>query len=270
MIKITISSTKGGTGKTTLTANLGALLADMGLRTLIIDADPQPSLSKFYPLSRVAPNGLVELLLGDTVDSSLISNTVYPNLDIVLSNNITSDIQTFVQARPDRAFLLRNKLIHPYIEENYSVVLIDTQGSVGSIQDAAAFAADFLISPVRPEILSAREFIAGTKEMMKRFEHGKNMGLQVPNMHALIYAMDRTRDAKQIADEIHNEFLTFNGKVKFLDTIIQPLLEAFLCIAMKSFTKANLNQHTQPCIIWCMNYFPTLRLCRFKVIALIK
>jgi len=39
MIKFTITSTKGGVGKTTLTANLGALLADMGLRVLLIDAD---------------------------------------------------------------------------------------------------------------------------------------------------------------------------------------------------------------------------------------
>ena len=42
MIKFTITSTKGGIGKTTLTANLVALLADMSLRVLLVDADPQP------------------------------------------------------------------------------------------------------------------------------------------------------------------------------------------------------------------------------------
>ena len=50
MIKFTVTSTKGGVGKTTLTANLGALLADMGLRVLLIDADVQPSLSKEFNL----------------------------------------------------------------------------------------------------------------------------------------------------------------------------------------------------------------------------
>ena len=39
MTIFTIASTKGGVGKTTLTANLGALLADMGLRVLLVDAD---------------------------------------------------------------------------------------------------------------------------------------------------------------------------------------------------------------------------------------
>ncbi len=46
MIRFAVISTKGGVGKTTRTANLGALLADLGLRVLLIDADVQPSLSK--------------------------------------------------------------------------------------------------------------------------------------------------------------------------------------------------------------------------------
>lgn len=44
MFTITVVSTKGGVGKTTLAANLGGLLRDIGLRVLLIDADVQPSL----------------------------------------------------------------------------------------------------------------------------------------------------------------------------------------------------------------------------------
>ena len=55
---------KGGVGKTTLTANLGALLADMGLRVLLIDADVQPSLSKYFPLAVAKPAaGLTEVIV---------------------------------------------------------------------------------------------------------------------------------------------------------------------------------------------------------------
>ena len=96
MVILTVVSTKGGIGKTTVTANLSAVLADMGFRVLMIDTDTQASLSKFYPIHYRAPNGVVELLFGkndESVIQSTISNTVYPNLDIVLSNNIRDDVQ---------------------------------------------------------------------------------------------------------------------------------------------------------------------------------
>ena len=57
----TICSSKGGVGKTTLTANLGALLSDMGMRVLIIDADKQPSLSSYYPITERSSDGFTSL-----------------------------------------------------------------------------------------------------------------------------------------------------------------------------------------------------------------
>jgi len=50
MTCIAIANTKGGSGKTTLTANLGAYLACCGWRVLLIDADIQPTLSNYFPI----------------------------------------------------------------------------------------------------------------------------------------------------------------------------------------------------------------------------
>jgi len=61
-VKVTVVSTKGGVGKTTLTANLGGLLADLGQKVLLIDADVQPSLSSYYPLTARASYGLSALI----------------------------------------------------------------------------------------------------------------------------------------------------------------------------------------------------------------
>ena len=226
---VSIVSTKGGVGKTTLAANMSALLTDFGFRVLMIDADVQPSLSKYYPLSYTAPNGIVELMLGENNDNNIrscISRTVYPNLDIVLSNNISGEIQTKIQVRPDRAVLLKSKLIHPIIR-SYDFVIIDTQGAVGALQDAAAFAADLLLSPVMPETLSAREFLSGTNEMLNRLSYGEAIGLRVPPLFALIYNQDRTRDSKEITAEIRNYFNQFvDGKQRLLNTII-PRAKAY-------------------------------------------
>ncbi|ENV2076776.1 ParA family protein [Neisseria gonorrhoeae] len=52
---LSAAATKGGVGKTTLIANVSAVLADIGLRVLMIDCDVQPSLSKYYPISHRAP-----------------------------------------------------------------------------------------------------------------------------------------------------------------------------------------------------------------------
>lgn len=225
-IVLSCFSTKGGVGKTTLTANISAVLADIGLRVLMIDADVQPSLSKFFPLSYRAHNGMVELLFCEQSQDAIaatISNTVYPNLDIILSNNITADIQVKLQNRVDRAFLLKNKLQHPYFQNNYDVILIDTQGAVGALQEAAAFASSCLIAPIMPEVLSAREFLSGTQEFLARLKQGESMGLVVPHLRAIIYAQDRTKDARMISDEIRHYFNKNNnidGKQQLLSTIV--------------------------------------------------
>ncbi len=64
-----VVSTKGGVGKSTTAANLGAFCADAGLKTLLIDLDPvQPSLSSYYELPEVAQGGIYDLLAANITD----------------------------------------------------------------------------------------------------------------------------------------------------------------------------------------------------------
>jgi chromosome partitioning related protein ParA len=207
MIIFTIASTKGGVGKTTLTANLGALLADMGLRVLLIDADVQPSLSKYFPLSPPQPVvGLTEVIVRGEVVAESITPTVYPNLHLVASDDPEGRLPNWLLGRIDRGFRLRQALRAGLVPSAYDCVLIDTPGAIGPLQDAAVMAADVVISPITPEILSAREFRDGTMELLARLEPGSALGAPLAPVKAVIYRQDRTADARLIVAGIAREF----------------------------------------------------------------
>jgi chromosome partitioning related protein ParA len=207
MIIFTIASTKGGVGKTTLTANLGALLADMGLRVLLIDADVQPSLSKYFALSPPQPvAGLTDVIVRGEVVAESITPTVFPNLHLVASDDPEGRLPNWLLGRIDRGFRLRHALRAGLVPSAYDCVLIDTPGAIGPLQDAAVMAADVVISPITPEILSAREFRDGTMELLARLEPGSALGAPLAPVKAVIYRQDRTADARLIVAGIAREF----------------------------------------------------------------
>src|SRR5689334_20083671 len=85
---VSVVSTKGGVGKTTVAANLGGLLADAGLRVLLLDLDSQPTLSSYYALNYEAIAGAYELIaLNQTDPAQIISTTEVVGLDLILSND---------------------------------------------------------------------------------------------------------------------------------------------------------------------------------------
>lgn len=221
MLKITITSTKGGVGKTTLTANLGALLADMGLRVLLVDADVQPSLSKYFPLAAERPTaGLTEVIVRGQVTATCITPTVFPNLHIVVSDDPEGHLPNWLLGRIDRGFRLRFALHSPVVASNYDCVLIDTQGAIGPLQDAALMAADMLVSPITPEILSAREFKHGTMELLERLEPANALGATLGPVKAVIYRQDRSADARLIASGIREDLTRLDGRVSVLATVV--------------------------------------------------
>lgn len=224
MIPIGVVSTKGGVGKTTLSANLGALLADMGFRVCLIDTDVQPSLSKHYPLAFRAPGGLYRFITDNEVSPETISKTEIEGLDIVLSDALGGQLAQWLANRADALFRLKTALKHPYINENYDVVLMDTQGARGavhSLQNAVILASKLLISPVRPAISSAREFLSGMIEKLDELRaFSEHMMIGLPVVQALIYDQERTVDARLMAAEIRSQFMRSGGVVTVLDTVI--------------------------------------------------
>jgi len=93
---LSVISTKGGVGKTTIAANLGGLMANAGLRVLLLDLDVQPTLSSYYALAQRAPGGIYELLaFNERRVEQLVSRTVIPGLDLIVSNDHRGELNTF-------------------------------------------------------------------------------------------------------------------------------------------------------------------------------
>lgn len=229
MVIFGVIATKGGVGKTTLSANIGALVADMGLRVLLVDADIQASLSKFFELKYQAPRGLSDVIQTGRVSAECISQTAWDRLDIILcdaprrqlsGDTSATDLERSLQSRMDMPAILRRALRSPLIEDNYDVVVIDTPGYQGPLLFTAALAAHQLITPVLPETPSAREFRSGTLELLSKLSEVEALGILPGPVTAVINRADRTNDANTVMEEIRRAYLDFNGKVRVANTVV--------------------------------------------------
>ena len=124
-LKVTITSTKGGVGKTTQTANLGGILADLGQRVLLLDADIQPTLSSYFALTHLAGNGL-SALITHPAQGDVISHTDIANLDLIVSDDPEGALQNWILHTPDGRVRLKHILRR--FDDDYDFILIDTKG----------------------------------------------------------------------------------------------------------------------------------------------
>lgn len=217
-LKICVVSSKGGTGKTTTAANLAGLLADLGYRVLMIDADVQPSLSACFELQARADGGLTELIIGADCERT-ISATVHPGLELVRSNDPNGDLRTWILHQVDGRVRLKHVLER--IEDRYDFVILDTQGAIGPLQDAAVAAADLLLSPISPDIISSREFLRGTLSMLKHLRPLTRYDAPVGHLHGFINKMQRTNDARSVVQALRQEvFAPSRGDISILDTVV--------------------------------------------------
>jgi chromosome partitioning related protein ParA len=222
---ISIISTKGGVGKTTLAANLGGLAADAGLRVLLLDLDAQPTLSSYYELTRRAPGGIYELLTFNESDlSRLVSHTVIDGLDILISNDAYRQLGTLLLHAADGRLRLRN-LLHVF-REYYDLLLVDTQGARSVVLEMAVLASDLAVSPVTPEILAAREFRRGTLQLVEDIAPYRQLGLSPPPLSLLINRVPAISSNARLVQQTLRLIFREHAGVRVLDSEI-PAIEAF-------------------------------------------
>ncbi|MBH3134643.1 ParA family protein [Serratia marcescens] len=233
---IPMVSTKGGEGKSTQSANLAGFLADAGKKTLLIDGDhSQPTASSIFSLEYEAPNGLYELLM-KTVDlnhpEEIISRSVIPNLDIVVSNDPHDRLSSAMLHAPDGRMRLKNVLQHPLFNE-YDVIIIDSKGAASVMLELILVAStEFAVGVIKPILPDTREFLRGTLGLMEGLLPLTSYGIALPRIRILTNCMEYTNLDWQTLISLRG--IIDNGQylradtfdVSLLDTII-PKLEIY-------------------------------------------
>ncbi len=222
---ISVISTKGGVGKTTIAANLGGFLADAGLRVLLLDLDVQPTLSSYYELSSRAPGGIYELLAFNERDMArLVSRTAIERLDIVLSNDGHQQLNTLLLHAPDGRLRLRHLL--SIFKPHYDLLLIDTQGARSVLLEMAVLASELSVSPVTPETLAARELKRGTLQLIEDITPYRHLGIQPPPLHLLMNRVPAVSANARLIQQTLRLMFREQAGVHILHSEV-PAIEAF-------------------------------------------
>lgn len=204
---IAIANHKGGVGKTTTTANVGACLSLQGYKVLLIDLDAQANLTEYYLSERperTVYNALIE-------ESPLPITKVRENLYIVPSSLEMLDIESKTADNIDRAELL-DILIEP-IRDKYDYILIDCPPTLGIVTINALIAATDLYITLTAEAIPVKG-LKTISDIIARVQRRKNPSLKLSGI--IICRWGGRSLNKQVEDSLRAKFgdIVFTTKIR--------------------------------------------------------
>jgi chromosome partitioning protein len=201
---LTITNQKGGVGKTTTAINLSAALASKGLKTLLIDLDPQANSSMSFLDVHGLERSVFDALIDPTVGFAGILQLAekIPNLTIAPSAIALAKLEAKLLGEIDSHFRLKDALAPVHAE--YDFVIIDTPPTLGIITVNALVASTHVLIPIQSSYFA----LEGTDDLLETIDKVKaraNPQLQI--LGAVITLHDkRTVLARDIVDQIQKVF----------------------------------------------------------------
>lgn len=226
---IAFANQKGGVGKTTTAINIGASLATIKKRVLLIDLDPQGNAGTGLGFVRSAhPESVYGVIMGTALAADNILTTAVPNLHIMPSSMALAGAEIDLLDADNREFRLRDALAP--IAEHYDYILLDCPPTLGYLTINALAASDRVVVPMQCEFYS----LEGVQQLMMtiRAVHDKlNQNLSVLGflltMYDRRYGVTRAVDddvRKAFGDQVFKTVVPRNVRMSEAPSFGKPAL----------------------------------------------
>lgn len=224
-VVLAVSNQKGGTGKTTTCENLGIGLAQEGKKVLLVDTDPQASLT--VALGYPRPDDL-SFTLSDAMEKIMTEQPIAPGegllhhpegVDLMPANIMLSGLEVSLVNAMNREKILKQYL--DTVRREYDFILLDCMPSLGMLTVNALAAADQMLIPVQAQYLSAK----GLEQLLQTINKVRRQINPKLKIEGILLTMvdSRTNYAKEISALIRE---AYGSNIKVFSTDIPRSVRA--------------------------------------------